>query len=98
MSELKECPFCGHAAIAYFDDVDYFVGCGNAMENCLINPTAFDADQNKAMEIWNTRASLPAVIDHECTRSHPHELMSPICEQRTEIARLRSEISGGEAP
>ena len=28
---------------------------------------------------------------HECTRSHPHELMDGYCQLRTEIARLTNE-------
>lgn len=33
----------------------------------------------------------PATTEHDCSRSHPHENMSPMCELRTEIARLRNE-------
>lgn len=41
---------------------------------------------------WQARAALSTQQSpFECTRSHPHEMMSPECALRTEIARLTNE-------
>lgn len=38
-----------------------------------------------------------AAAPQECTRSHPHEEMTPMCELRTEIARLTNALARAEA-
>lgn len=35
----------------------------------------------------------PEKTEVACTRSHPHENMSPLCVLRTEIARLQNELA-----
>lgn len=57
----------------------------------------FDDDTGK--DVWSYTAdqmhayalAVLAQQAQECTRSHPHELMSPMCGLRTEIARLTNE-------
>lgn len=38
-----------------------------------------------------------AAAPQECDRSHPHEEMTPMCELRTEIARLANALARAEA-
>ena len=38
-------------------------------------------------------APTPPSANVDCTRSHPHENMSPMCELRTEIARLNNQLA-----
>lgn len=47
--------------------------------------------QVKKMQAEIGRLQALATTEHDCSRSHPHENMSPMCELRTEIARLRNE-------
>lgn len=42
-------------------------------------------------------AELEATLASDCSRSHPHENMSPMCELRTEIARLTNELAHTKA-
>lgn len=41
--------------------------------------------------------AIRAAAPQECSRSHPHEEMTPMCELRTEIARLTNALARAEA-
>lgn len=51
-----------------------------------------DSIEELRAELAATRKQLSG-----CTRSHPHENMSPMCELRTEIARLNNQLAHKDA-
>lgn len=60
------------------------------------------ADGSRTEEARTRRAgqlldAIRAAAPKECCRSHPHEEMTPMCELRTEIARLTNALARAEA-
>lgn len=53
--ELKPCPFCGHTATKFFDEVDWYVGCGGPWTDCRTLPTVSANSEQAAIAAWNTR-------------------------------------------
>lgn len=58
----------------------------DALDGCTTS--ALSAAIEAAVEPYKREAEKKAMLFNGCSRSHPHELMSPMCELRTEIARL----------
>lgn len=57
------------------------------------SPCELDAARKGVEEKLRTLLSTP----QPCSRSHPHEEMTPMCELRTEIARLTNALARAEA-
>jgi len=61
MENLKPCPFCGSRNISVTDasdeDFPYRVGCDTLQCLCEYPVDYFFADEQEAIEAWNTRAS-----------------------------------------
>ena len=69
--ELKPCPFCGGHAFLHVYDMrrtedpnDYWASISCDNPECTMNPalTIAQADENAAIEAWNTRALCGAKV------------------------------------
>lgn len=63
----------------------------------VVEGWAYDSPLDAAAEALINAAALLSAAGQECTRSHPHDEMSPMCELRTEIARLNNKLANREA-
>ena len=76
----------GSYASQYFQEKHDLSGTVTKYRN--LDTSALSAAIEAAEEPYKREAEKKAMLFNGCSRSHPHELMSPMCELRTEIARL----------
>lgn len=63
-NKLKPCPFCGGKVKMYVDSVDAYNNSYNFWcNNCNMITTYQYSDEEKAIETWNTRKPMEAIVE-----------------------------------